>query len=214
MNNITINREGNFRDETVNSIPLGINNIILQTNEKNVDLKKDEINNIKPMLSGNSNTIRIPDGKRIKIKPLLNMNKKVPSNTFSMIANPKKNMGGNNSEASEESSNYSDASDEILSNNSRDSSNVHQQKYVAEDDEEDEEDDGEDPDDYSSIESNTNKNKSRSRYAEDDEEDEDENSIVSVQKKQKTYEEIQQEKQKLLINLERLQKQGYPKYKK
>ena len=48
---------------------------------------------------------------------------------------------------------------------------------------------------------------------EDDEEDDDE-SEVSQKKKKMSYEEIQQEKQKLLFNLDRLQKQGYPPSKK
>ena len=39
-------------------------------------------------------------------------------------------------------------------------------------------------------------------------------SEVTEKPKQKTYEEVQQEKQKLLFNLERLQKQGYPPSKK
>ena len=116
MNNIIINKESDFKNETISSIPLGINNIIIDNNESNFDLKKNEINNIKPMLSTNSNTISIPDGKRVKIKPLLN--KKVPLNTFSMMANPKKNLGGNNSDEASESTNnsFGSESEDILSN--------------------------------------------------------------------------------------------------
>ena len=215
MNNLIINKEGDFKDGNISSIPLGINNIMLNNNDNNFDLKKDEINNnIKPMLFSNSNTISIPDGKRVKIKPLLN--KKAPFNSFSGISNPKKNMGNesdNKSESSEGS--FQSESDDILSN----SSGNKQGKYDEEDEEEEYEE--EDPDDYSSIESNTNKRKSKSRktveeddeeeeeYEEDDEEDEEDEP-----KKQKSYEEIQQEKQKLLFNLERLQKQGYPPSKR
>jgi hypothetical protein len=206
MNSIIINKEGDFKNETISSIPLGINNIIIDNNEKNFDLKKNDINNIKPMLSSNSNTISIPDGKKVKIKPLLN--KKVPLNTFSMMANPKKNLGGNVSDEMSESSNntYESESDDILSNNSK---NISINEY-----EEEEEDD---ENDYSSIESNINKKKSKKQQSyeeteEEDDEEEDDEDEESV--KQKSYEEIQQEKQKLLFNLERLQKQGYPPSKR
>ena len=209
MDNIIINKEGEFKNETISSVPLGINNIIL--NNKNVDLRKDEVNNIKPMLSGNSNTIIIPDGRKVKIKPMLN--KKVPSSTFSMMANPKKNMGGVSSdEGTEESSNNSDI-DDILSNNSKnDKYSSNEEEYTN--------------DDYSSIASaklgNRNKNnqEENSEYGseEDDEEEDndvdDESEELTKKEKQKTYEEIQREKQELLFNLERLQKQGYPPSKR
>jgi len=214
MENIIINREGNFRDETISSIPIGINNINISS-DKNFNLKKDGISNIKPMLSSNSNTITIPDGKKIKIKP--NLNKKVPMNTFSMMANPKKNMGGNVSEESESLSDQSDDSmtNEILTNNSRESSKSDRKQNYSVEEDDDEEDD---EDDYSSIDSGVkNKNSATSEYSnEDEEEDDDDENVteVSEPKKQKTYEEIQQEKQKLLFNLERLQKQGFPPSKK
>lgn len=234
-NNIIINKESNFKDETISSIPLGINNIILETNQNNIDLKKNDINNIKPMLSGNSNTINIPSGKKVKIKPLFN--KKVPLNTFSMIANSKKNFTNNNSDKSDNSDNSEDSensissnkssvseTDDILSNNSKNNLNLpnlnNEEDY--------------DDDNYSSIESNVINNKNNNYRNndnnndeggddEDDEDNEDEggdddssvsNSTVSVKKKQKTYEEIQLEKQQLLFNLERLHKQGYPPSKK
>jgi hypothetical protein len=214
-NNIIINKEGNFKDETISSIPMGINNIILETNETNMNLRNNDFNNIKPMLSSNSNTIRIPDGKRVKIKPFLN--KKVPVNTFAQMANPKKNMGGNNSDNSSDGSVISDGSDESNGSDGSNESNsnaILSNKSNGQRQQQEEEDTEEDPDDYTSIESNVNRNNND----EDDEEEEDDgsdgSSILSVQKKQKTYEEIQQEKQKLLFNLERLQKQGYPPSKK
>jgi hypothetical protein len=143
MNNIVINKDSDFKNETISSVPIGINNIIIDTNENKFDLKKDEISNIKPMLSSNSNTITIPDGKRVKIRPLLN--KKVPFNTFSAMANPKKNMSGNNSSnsASEEESSasssdasYEAESDEILSNNSKSNYKI-ENKYNNDNDNDD-----------------------------------------------------------------------------
>jgi hypothetical protein len=212
MNNIIINKEGDFKNETISSIPLGINNIIIDNDETNFDLKKDDINNIKPMLSSNSNNISIPDGRKVKIRPLLN--KKVPLNTFSMMANPRKNLGGNNTdeEASESTDNsYESETNEILSNN------YNQNNNSNDDDEED------DQDDYSSIESNINKNKNKninknvtnqSSIVDDEEDDDEDDEEDDEPVKQKSYEEIQQEKQKLLFNLERLQKQGYPPSKR
>jgi len=221
MNNIVINKDSDFKNETISSVPIGINNIIIDTNENKFDLKKDEISNIKPMLSSNSNTITIPDGKKVKIRPLLN--KKVPFNTFSAMANPKKNINGNNSDENTESSSgsYETESDEILSNNSKNSYKI-ENKYSNDDDDDDDNeqdyDDAEEDDDedYSSIDNSVIKNKGKNNYKSDDEdeddEEEDDESQISV--KQKSYEEIQQEKQKLLFNLERLQKQGYPPSKK
>jgi len=210
MNNIIINKEGDFKDETISSVPLGINNIRINTNENNFDLKKEGINNIiKPMLSSNSNTITIPDGKKVKIKPSLS--KKVPINSFSMISNIKKNISGNDSDEKSQSSggSYESESDDILTSNSETSA-----KQLNDDDEEYEEDD------YSSIESTPAIKKGKKYNQESDDEDEedgdeeDDSDDDKEPKKQKSYEEIQQDKQKLLFNLERLQKQGYPPSKK
>ena len=251
MNNIIISKENNFKEETINSYPVGINNIMLETDtntntKTNSDLKKNNINSIKPMLSGGVNKVSIPNGKKVKIRPVLA--KKSLSNTFGMISNNKKkspNSGGDGSvgesmsgidEISDSSGNsYKSETDDILSNNSNNSMSI---KYKNNDDDDD------DDNDNSTIGSKSRKNKTNSTHEEDewdggngggggggddgdgdddDEDDEDEddeddnesdNSSVSVKKKQKTYEEIQQEKQKLLFNLERLQKQGYPPSKK
>ena len=207
MERLIINKEGDFKNETISSIPLGMNDFII---ENNFDLKKDEINNIKPMLSNNSNTIIIPDGKKVKIKPL--MNKKVPLNTFSSMANPKKNLRAVSSESDSviSDNSFQSGTDEILSN----SKNVREEVSEVYSEE----------DDYSSINSNinknnnnNNKNKNNNDYDDndddDDEEEEDEDDDSEPQKK-KTYEEIQLEKQKLLFGLERLQKQGYPPSKR
>ena len=183
-----IHKENDFTEKNMNSIPLGNNNISID--KQNFDLKRDSINNIKPML-GNSNKIHIPEGTKIKIKP--SFNKKVPNDTFSMMANQKKSglSSAENSDdetlendiLSNESGNYDDENDEIFSNNS--------QNY--EEGEDDEEDDDVGGDEY------------------DEDEDEEES---FVPEKKMSYEDIQQEKQKLLFNLDRLQKQGYPPSKK
>ena len=214
MSNFIINREGDYKNETISSIPLGNNNFSIDY-DNNFNLKKDDISNSKPMLS--SNRITIPDGKKVKIKPILNKN--VPVNTFSAMANPKKNMSSNNSNSgssqySEEEESYEDESDDILSSNSKTNYKI-ENKY-----ENDQEDDDEE-DDYSSVESDRknkgNRNHQSSDYTEEDDDEEDEEDDDEEEEepvKQKTYEEIQQEKQELLFNLERLQKQGYPPSKK
>ena len=213
MNNIIINKESDYKDSTISSIPLGINNFMI---DSNFDFKKDEINNIKPMLSNNSNTIHIPQKKKVKIKPTLN--RKMPVNTFSGIANPKKNFGAISSDEESVSTNNSlqSESNDILSNNSKQNTSIsnNNQQYSENNENED--------DDYSSIPSKNNYNKSKNNKEDDseeeedddDEDDDDDESSSGVKEKKKTYEEIQQEKQKMLFNLERLQKQGYPPSKR
>ena len=207
-NNILIHKENDFSSRDISSIPLG-NNIIINNNNEKFDLKKEGINNnIRPMLSGSA-TINIPEGKKIKIKPSLG--KKVPLNTFSSLANNKRS---NQTVTTEDSSDEDSGTNEILSSNSNNSNFDYTSNTNNEDDnnykskskrqssnneEEDDDDDDDDEDGETNDEDMTN----------------DSSSTVSTeQPKQKTYEEIQQEKQKLLFNLERLQKQGYPPSKK
>lgn len=193
-----IHKENDFNERNTNSIPLGNNNISIQ--KQNFDLKTDSINNIKPML-GNTNKIHIPEGTKVKIKPSLS-NKKVPNDTFSMMANNKRSGMSSVENSDDEtlendiisnSSNQSninfdedDENEEIFSNNS--------QNYEDNDEDEDEDEDDDENEEY--------------------DEDDDEESQLSVKKKEMSYEEIQQEKQKLLFNLDRLQKQGYPPSKR
>lgn len=213
-NNILIHKENDFSSRDISSIPLG-NNIIINNNNEKFDLKKEGINNnIRPMLSGSA-TINIPEGKRIKIKPSLG--KKVPLNTFSSLANNKRS---NQTATTEDSSDEDSGTNEILSSNSNNSNFDYTSNTNNEDD-------------NNNNYNNNNKSKRHSSNNEEEEDDDDEDdedgetnddnedmtndssSTVSTEKpKQKTYEEIQQEKQKLLFNLERLQKQGYPPSKK
>jgi hypothetical protein len=215
MESIVINKESDFKNETISSMPIGINNIMFNTNDKNFNLKKDDINNIKPMLSNNSNTIIIPDGKKVKIKPMIG--KKVPVSTFSAMANPKKNIGVASSDEDSISSGSSlnSETDDILSNTSKSTINLdNQQNYQNINVNNNDDDEDYSDDDYSSIESNRNKNKQQYSQQSSYEDDEDDEESTVEPKKQKSYEEIQREKQQLLFNLERLQKQGYPPSKK
>tara|TARA_Y200000002_G_C22669521_1_gene659363 strand:+ start:582 stop:1856 length:1275 start_codon:yes stop_codon:yes gene_type:complete len=193
-----IHKENDFNEKNMSSIPIGNNNISIQ--KQNIDLKTDSINNIKPML-GNSNKIHIPEGTKIKIKPSL---KKVPNDTFSMMANQKKS-----GLSSAENSDDETLENEILSNASGSSNinfddNDENEEIFSNnsDNFEENEDDDEDDDDVDNNE------------GDEEYEDEDDEQSFVAEKKTMSYEEIQQEKQKLLFNLDRLQKQGYPPSKK
>ena len=201
--NFNIHKENDFSERNTNSIPLGNNNISIS--KQNMDLKTDSINNIKPML-GNNSRIHIPEGSRIKIKPTFN-NKKIPNDSFSMMANQKKS-GMSSAENSDDDtydndilsspSNQSDLNfdnNEIFSNNSQNFDNNNNNNNNNDDDDDDDDDD--------------NTTDDSGQYDDDDEE-----SQVSIKKKKMSYEEVQQNKQKILFDLDRLQKQGYPPSKK
>ena len=213
-NNILIHKENDYTHKDISSIPLG-NNIII--NNEKFDLKKENINNnIRPMLSGNA-SISIPEGRKIKIKPSLG--KKVPANTFSGLANIKNNNSmttddNSNNDNDDEEDDESDTN-ELLSNNSNfDYNSASNDDY----------DNNNQNNNYQNQNDNYNRsNKNYSNEGSDEDEDEEEeddmtnnsgSSLNTEQPKKKTYEEVQQEKQKLLFNLERLQKQGYPPSKK
>ena len=193
LSNFNIQKESDYSEKNVSSVPLGNNNISIS--KENMDLRTDSINNIKPMLNGNP--IHIPEGRKIKIKPSLN--KKIPNDTFSMMANTKKNGGLSSADNSEDddSTMMSSHPSQINFNNNND-------------------DDDDDDDEIFSNNSNSMQSGDDDEDDDDDDndDDEDEDDDDSVPQKEMSYEEIQQEKQKLLFNLERLQKQGYPPSKK
>jgi hypothetical protein len=120
-----------------------------------------------------------------------------------MISN-KKNLSSSASESSYETDVSSESgTNDILSSDNKQNSQYEDEEY--------------DNDDYSSIESGANKNNtnlsnSKTEYTDDD--DDDDVTEISEPKKQKSYEEIQQEKQQMLFDLDRLQKQGYPPSKR
>ena len=192
-NNIEIHKENDFSQKDISSMPVGNNNISI--NNENFDLKREDINNIKPMLSSNRN-LNIIEGKKVRIKP--SIGKKVPSGTFSMMANSKKNTGMSSEENTEDDDDDS-ATNEILSNNTGNSnfeydSDDNDQKFNENENEEQSEDEDEDDD--------------------DDDDDDNVSEEFTPKPREKTYEEIQADKQRLLFGLERLQKQGYPPSKK
>ena len=182
MENIfNINRESNFKNGVVDSIPVGNNNIVINRNsDKN--FRKEDINSNKPKLSGNK--VFMPESK----------SKKVPLDTFSSISNSKRNINSQTASDSSNDSNESSNSDELLSNNN---SNEDDDDYSTSDDER-----------TSNMKSNNTSNSTEEDSNEDEDEDDDESEEEDSQPK-KTYEDIQKEKQQYLFELERLQKQGY-----
>jgi len=204
MDSIFIEKEKSFKDDYIQNNPVG-NRIDIE----NIDLKSDRIMNIRPMLSSNSEMKNsfVPENRKVKIRPSLS--KKVPSNTFSSIANQKKNISNSSDEEDSDEEDDDESEEESISQKSG-SQTVHTESSSDEDE--------------STIFSNTKNNMNKEshsdeEYEEDSDSDSDDNTIETdtsstVKEKPKTYEQIQQEKQQLLFHLERLQKQGYPPSKK
>ena len=184
MENIfNINRESNFKNGVVDSVPVGNNNIVINRNsDKN--FRKEDINSNKPKLSGNK--VFMPDSK----------SKRVPLDTFSSISNSKRNINSQTASDSSNDSNESSNSDELLSNNN------------SNDDEDEDDYSTIDDERTSNMKSNNTSNSTEEDSNEDEDEDDDESEEEDSQPK-KTYEDIQKEKQQYLFELERLQKQGY-----
>lgn len=182
MENIfNINRESNFKNGVVDSVPVGNNNIVINRKSDN-DFRREDINSNKPKLSGSK--IFMPNSK----------SKKVPLDTFSSISNSKKNINSQTSSEVSGDSNESSGSDELLSNNNST--------------ENDDEDDYSTIDDERTSNMKSGSTEYEDDDDEDDSDDEDESEEEESQPK-KTYEDIQREKQQYLFELERLQKQGY-----
>ena len=183
MENIfNINRESNFKNGVVDSVPVGNNNIVINRKSDN-DFRREDINSHKPKLSGNK--VFMPNSK----------SKKVPLDTFSSISNSKKNINSQTSSEVSADSNDSSGSDELLSNNNS-SGDDDEDDYSTIDDE---------------RTSNLQSGSTEYEDDDDDEEDSDDEDGSEEEESQpkKTYEDIQREKQQYLFELERLQKQGY-----
>lgn len=182
MENIfNINRESNFKNGVVDSVPVGNNNIVINRKSDN-DFRREDINSNKPKLSGNK--LFMPNSK----------SRKVPLDTFSSISNSKKNINSQTSSEVSGDSNESSGSDELLSNNNST--------------EDDDEDDYSTIDDERTSNMKSGSTEYEDDDDEDDSDDEDGSEEEESQPK-KTYEDIQREKQQYLFELERLQKQGY-----
>jgi hypothetical protein len=222
-----VNSSGNFKSESFSS-PRKSNSdddfsirMSDKTSSYDKGFKNEKINsNMKPLFSNTSSgNIRIPENKRVNIKPKFvssnssvksfdsnNSSSNVPIDSFSAFSNPKTSINGSQSSNSDaedddddDSDNYaSEEDDEEEANTPRSRSG----SYVS----------GSGSGSYNSgSESGSSEYGSdeESDDEDDDEEDDDESSTSSNDVKKMSYEDIQREKQNLLFELERLQKAGF-----
>lgn len=216
-----INSSGNFKSESFSS-PRKSNSdddfsirMSDKTSSYDKGFKNEKINsNIKPLFSNTSSgNIRIPENKRVNIKPKFissnssvksfdsnNSSSNVPIDSFSAFSNPKTSMNGSqssnsdNEEDDDDDDNYASEEDDDTSGpRSRSGSYISGSGSGSESG----------SSEYASDEDSDEDNDEDS-----DEEDDDESSSSNNVKKM-SYEDIQKEKQNLLFELERLQKAGF-----
>jgi hypothetical protein len=221
----SVNNNSNFKSESFS--PKRSSNsdddFSIRMSNNNKSFKNEKFNtNMKPMFSNSSSgNIRIPENKRLNIKPKFfssnssvksdSSSSKVPLDSFSAFSNPKSSINGSQSSYEDEddddsddgimnrrSSNDDDDDDESVPMSRSGSSYVSGSGSGSEysssyDSDSDEEDSDEEDSDDEDEDS--------------DDEDSDDGSVKKV--KEMTYEEIAREKQNLLFELERLQKSGF-----
>ena len=156
-----------------------------------------EIDSNKPDLTRNIHNFSNKKYK-IKLKPkLTHINKTtVPTDDLNLLSNPKKNIDNMDSNSSID---LEDESIEDLNTTNENTLNLDDDEDDGDDDDGDDGDDGDDDDDGEEYE----------YVDEDDEGEEGEDEAETEYEYEKSYEEIQQEKQELLFKLDRLDKAGY-----
>ena len=212
-----VNSNGNFKSESFSTPRKSTSDddfSIRMSDSKG--FKNEKINSsIKPLFSNSSSgNIRIPENKRVNIKPKFissnssvksidsNNSSNVPIDSFSAFSNPKTSINGSQSSNSDnEEEEEEDDSD----------------NYASEDEDEDEETPRSRSGSYISGSGSGSEESSEYETDEDDSDDEDDSeegseedddeSVKNVKKM--SYEDIQKEKQNLLFELERLQKAGF-----
>ncbi len=218
-----INSSGNFKSESF-SAPRKSNSdddFSIRMSD-NKGFKNEKINsNIKPLFSNTSSgNIRIPENKRVNIKPKFissnssvksydsnNSSSNVPIDSFSAFSNPKTSINGSQSSNSDNEEDEDDDGDNYASEEDDEEDSTPRSRsgsYVS----------GSGSGSYASgsgSESGSSEYGSdeESDDEDDDEEDDDESSTSSRDVKKMSYEDIQREKQNLLFELERLQKAGF-----
>ena len=210
-----VNSNGNFKSESFSTPRKSTSDddfSIRMSDSKG--FKNEKINSsIKPLFSNSSSgNIRIPENKRVNIKPKFvssnssvksfdsNNSSNVPIDSFSAFSNPKTSINGS------QSSNSDNEEEEDDSDN-----------YASEDEDEDEETPRSRSGSYISGSGSGSEESSEYETDEEDSDDEDDSeegseedddeSVKNVKKM--SYEDIQKEKQNLLFELERLQKAGF-----
>ena len=212
-----INSSGNFKSESF-SAPRKSNSdddFSIRMSD-NKGFKNEKINsNIKPLFSNSSSgNIKIPENKRVNIKPKFissnssvksydsnNSSTNVPIDSFSAFSNPKTSINGSqssnsdNEEEDDDSDNYASEEDDEEDSTPRSRSG----SYIS----------GSGSGSGSESGSSEYDSDEDSDEEEEDDEEDDESSTSSNDVKKMSYEDIQREKQNLLFELERLQKAGF-----
>ena len=203
---LNFTKDENFSELSTTDIP-NDGNVILIQNQDNKKVSEFKIDKKPSLTSGNLSVDKV----KVKVRPRLTENspRRVPTDDLDLLSNPLKNMEKDNSEDASESSSkdYEDEEDSeednvSVSNNDTFFDLNSQMNFVNKNDDilsdenrtRDEEDDSISAVDEEDVDS-------------DDEEEEDSDDEYEV--REKSYEEIQQEKQELLFKLDRLDKAGY-----
>ena len=207
-NSFVIDRDSNFKSERISTLPSSGNNVSVERGS-NMGFSGNVQNSSSPklfpgMLSNSPKNIPRPNLS----------NKSVPMDSFFGLANSKKTSSSLSSSSSvEDSVEDSDDDESDYKQSIQQSSSPSKNRYESSV-EDDSSSDEESNDDFSSRSGSSD---SGSEY--ESSRGESENSVSKSENfyhesPRKSYEEIQREKQQVLYELDRLQKQGYPASKK
>ncbi len=214
--NLSFDRENPFKNSSITSMGGSKNDIVIEKFDR-----QGGISSVHQSESPRLTQIQLPEKKTKYITPQLSSSKSVPVDSFGGLINQKKTS--TNSESSSVSSSGSSYIDDSSSESSSEENFGNSQfqpsspknKYASsvEDDDSDEDSDEEDSSDEESSSGSeiSGSSVSESSY---DESSRGGGRGYMDEPPQKTYEEIQKEKQQILFELDRLQKQGYPPSKK
>lgn len=210
-NNINFEKDSDFTNVKTSDINTDNNVILLQNNDNDLQSLNISGKDTPSLTSGKLHVNKV----KVKVRPNLTRSsdksspKKIPMDNLDLLSNPKRNLDKDYSdEASNASSrDFEEEESEVdhnslnndtifdfnsptdfLNNNKNGTNSVHEENSIHEERIGDENDEDDDDEEYESDE-----------Y---DEEDEDDG-------REKTYEEIQEEKHKLLLYLDRLHNAGY-----
>lgn len=212
--NLSFDRENQFKNSSITSMGGSKNDIVIE--------KFDRQGGASPVQQSDSPRlipVQLPEKRTKYIQPQLS-SKSVPVDSFSGLMNQKKTSSNSVSSASVSSgsgSSYiddssSESSSEENFGNSQFQPSSPKNKYASSEDDSDEDSDEEDSSDEESSSGSELSGSTESSY--DDSSRGGGGGGYMEEPPQKTYEEIQKEKQQILFELDRLQKQGYPPSKR
>ena len=206
------NNNGNFKSESFTPSNNNTDDDFSIKFSSGNNLKSEKIDSgMKPMFSNSSSgAIRIPENRKISIKPKFSSNSsntsspKVPLDSFSAFSNPKSSINGSQSGSDDDEDDVDNGSEDDDDDtqgtpHSRGTSYTSGSGSGSE---------------YTSGSGSEYDSDEDSEEGSDEDSDEDSDDESDVSSKKMTYEEIQREKQNLLFELERLQKAGFPPSKR